>query len=116
MRGAYLGKRLESLLGHHPNVGDIRGRGLFWGLEFVQDKGTKKPFNPKLGITQRLCDRALVAFNMTVYPGTGTVDGITGDHIILAPTYITTEEDVEYIANILTGAVEQVFRELGFGI
>jgi adenosylmethionine-8-amino-7-oxononanoate aminotransferase len=113
-QGLYLEKCLRSRLADHPNVGDIRGRGLFWGLEFVKDKATKEPFDPRLGVAQRVHDTAISApFNMTMYPGTGTVDGFRGDHVILAPAYNATEEDIEHIAQVTSNVVHQVFRKLG---
>lgn len=112
-QGDHLEQCLKSLLGDHPNVGDIRGRGLFWGLEFVKNKQTKEAFDPKLGIAQKVHDTALLApFNMTVYHGTGTSDGVAGDHIILAPTYIVTKSDIELIAKITADVVNKVFQDL----
>ncbi|TVY94565.1 putative aminotransferase [Lachnellula willkommii] len=112
-QGAYLEKRLNAVLGDHPNVGDIRGRGLFWGLEFVKDKGTKEPFDPKLGVAQKILDLAISPpFNMTVYPGTGTVDGVRGDHIMLAPPYIILKEDVDHIVKVISDVVYYVFKEI----
>jgi adenosylmethionine-8-amino-7-oxononanoate aminotransferase len=112
-QGEHLEKRLKSLLGDHPNVGDIRGRGLFWGLEFVKDKRTKEPFDPKFGIAQKVHDTAISApFNMTMYPGTGTAGGFAGDHIILAPSYIVTKDEIEYIAKVTADVVNQVFQDL----
>ncbi len=114
IQGAYLEKRLKFLLGDHPNVGDIRGRGLFWGLEFVKDKTTKEPFDPKLGVAQKVHDTAISApYNMTIYPGTGTVNGVSGDHVILAPTYVVTREEIEHIANVTADVVRVVFKKLG---
>jgi adenosylmethionine-8-amino-7-oxononanoate aminotransferase len=113
-QGAYLEKRLKSLLADHPHVGDIRGKGLFWGLEFVRDKKTKEPFDPKLGVAQRVSDLALSPlYNMTLYPGGGTVDGVSGDHVILAPSYIVTKDDIDYIAKVTSDVVHQVFQEIG---
>ena len=114
VQGSYLEKCLKYHLEDHPNVGDIRGRGLFWGLEFVKDKQTKEPFDPKMCIAQKVHDTAISApFNMTMYPGTGTVDGISGDHVILAPTYIVTKADIEYIARVTADVVQQVFQKVG---
>ena len=114
VQGAYLEKCLKRHLEDHPNVGDIRGRGLFWGLEFVKDKLTKEPFDPKMGIAQRVHDTAISPpFNMTLYPGTGTVDGVFGDHVILAPTYIVTKEEIEYIARVTADVVHEVFQQIG---
>jgi adenosylmethionine-8-amino-7-oxononanoate aminotransferase len=113
-QGAYLEKRLRALLGDHPNVGDIRGRGLFWGLEFVRDKETKEPFDPKLCIAQRVHDLAISpSYNMTLYPGTGTVDGTSGDHVILAPSYIVTKEEIDHIAKVTSDVVHEVFQKVG---
>lgn len=112
-QGAYLEQRLRAFLGDHPNVGDIRGKGLFWGLEFVEDKAHKKSFDPKLGIAQKILDLAISPrFNMTVYPSTGCVDGIRGDHIILAPPYTITKEDVEHIVTTVSDVIHTVFSEL----
>ena len=111
IQGAYLEKRLKALLGAHPNVGDIRGRGLFWGIEFVQDKATKEPFPVNKGIAQKVHDTAISApFNMTMYPGTGTFDGISGDHVILAPPYNITQADAEYISQVTSDVVHRVFQ------
>jgi adenosylmethionine-8-amino-7-oxononanoate aminotransferase len=112
-QGAYLEKRLRAALGEHPNVGDIRGRGLFWGLEFVRDKSTKTPFDSELQIAQRIHDVAISEpWNMTFYPGTGTVDGVLGDHVIVAPTYIITREEIDHVVETLRGVVEEVFAAL----
>ena len=112
-RSAYLEKLLKAKLGNHPNVGDIRGRGLFWGIEFVKNKITKEPFDFKLAISQKILDKAMSdPYNMTVYPGNGTVDGISGDHIIIAPSYIITEKDVEHIVKVLFAVINEVFNEI----
>jgi adenosylmethionine-8-amino-7-oxononanoate aminotransferase len=111
IQGAYMEKRLKALLGNHPNVGDIRGKGLFWGIEFVRDKGTKEAFDPSLGIAQRVLDCSLSPpHNMTVYPGGGTADGVFGDHIILAPAYTVTKEDVDHIIQVVSDVINEVFR------
>lgn len=113
VQGAYLEERLKALLGDHPNVGDIRGRGLFWGLEFVKDKKTKEPFDLKMGIAQKLSDTAISPlFNITLYPGTGTADGVKGDHVIIAPSYIVTREEVDYIVKVIADVVHSVFSTI----
>lgn len=109
-QGTYLERRLKALLSDHPNVGDIRGQGLFWGLEFVKDKTTKEPFPPQDAVAQKIQELAISPpFNMTVYPGTGTVDGVYGDHIILAPSYIITKEDVDHIVDTVAAVVKKIF-------
>jgi adenosylmethionine-8-amino-7-oxononanoate aminotransferase len=113
-QGSYLGKRLKALLGNHPNVGDIRGRGLFWGLEFVKDKETKEPFEPKLSVAQKVHDTAISEpFNLTLYPGSGTMDGVRGDHVMVMPSYIVTKEEIDHIAQVTSDAVHQVFKKIG---
>ena len=113
-QGARLEKGLKDMLGDHPNVGDIRGKGLFWGIEFVKDKGTKEPLDPELGVAQKILDLAISPeFNMTVYPGTGTVDGVRGDHIIIAPSYLVTEKDVDHIVKVVSAVIHKVFKEIG---
>jgi adenosylmethionine-8-amino-7-oxononanoate aminotransferase len=111
IQGAYLEQRLKSLLGGHPNVGDIRGKGLFWGLEFVRDKMTKDPFDPKLCVAQRIHNLAMSPpHNMTFYPGTGTVDGVSGDHGILAPSYVVTRDEIDHIAKVISDVVHEFFQ------
>ncbi|KAL3428347.1 aminotransferase class-III [Phlyctema vagabunda] len=113
VQGLYLEERLKSLLNDHPNVGDIRGRGLFWGLEFVKDKVSKTPFDPALGIAQRVHNVAISEpHNLMVYPATGSAGGIMGDHVIISPSYFVTREDIEHIANGVAAAVRQAFKEL----
>ena len=111
--GDYLGQELKAKLSDHPNVGDIRGRGLFWAIELVNDKETKEPFDSKLGVSKLIVDLAKSPeFNMTFYPGTGTVDGLNGDHVIIAPPFIITEQDVDYIVKVLSAVVEKTFKEI----
>jgi len=92
------GHQLQHLLGetfnNHPHVGDIRGRGLFVGIELVRDKVTKEPPAPELGLTGWLKNRAMEE-GLVCYPGGGTVDGHSGAHILLAPPFIYTESNVE---------------------
>lgn len=112
-RGTVLGARLKIYLGGHPNVGDIRGGGLFWGIEFVKDRRTKQPFPPEVGISQKILELAISpSFNMTFYPGTGSVNGIEGDHIILAPPFNITDKDVETIVSGVVAVIQQVFSEM----
>lgn len=111
--GVYLEQRLKAVLGNHPNVGDIRGKGLFWGVEFVKFKESKEPFHLNMGIASQILDLAISPpFNMTVYPGTGTVDGVHGDHIILAPPYVITKKDVDHIVKVVSSVVHLVFNNI----
>ncbi|MCJ1230503.1 hypothetical protein MMC12_007177 [Toensbergia leucococca] len=113
-QGAYLEQLLHLHLDSHPNVGNIRGRGLFWGIEFVRDKETKEPFEPSLGVARRVHEVGLgEGFGISVYPGTGSVDGVRGDHVILAPAYNVGRGGVERIVGLMRGIVEVVFGREG---
>ena len=107
-QGIYLETRLKAVLGNHPNVGDIRGRGLFWGIEFVKEKASKEPFDSNIAYDIR--DSFLSPpFNMTVYAGVGFVDGKRGDHIILAPPFTVKKKEVELIVTTVLAAVNCFF-------
>ena len=108
IQGEYLGNLLKDYLGNHPNVGDIRGRGLFWGIEFVKEKASKEPFDSNIAYDIR--DSFLSPpFNMTVYAGVGFVDGKRGDHIILAPPFTVKKKEVELIVTTVLAAVNCFF-------
>ena len=104
-RAARLRKRLEAQLGAHPNVGDIRGRGLFMAVEFVMDRGSKRPFDPALRLHARVKAEAM-ARGLMVYPMGGAIDGRLGDHILLAPPFIVSEGEIDMIVDRLTVAVD----------
>ena len=103
--GKVLEDRLVERLGNHRNIGDIRGRGLFWAVEFVQDRATKEVFDPALKMNERV---KMAAFErgLACYPMGGTIDGRLGDHAILAPPYIATAEQIDRIVAIFGDAVE----------
>ena len=104
-----MGQRLEAALtdrfGNHRHVGDIRGRGLFWAIEFVNDRSTKQVFDPALKLNERVKREALKR-GLSGYPMGGTIDGKQGDHFILAPPYIVTAADIDTIVNRLGDAVD----------
>jgi len=104
-----MGKVLESLLraelGHLRTVGDIRGRGLFWAVEFVKDRETRETFDPKVGFGNRVQQEAFRR-GVAVYPGAGTVDGVRGDHVLLAPPLVVTEEELRTVCRVLREAIE----------
>ncbi len=102
--GKLLEKRLREALGHHPHVGDIRGRGLFWGIEIVEDRATKKPFDPKLRMHARLKRKALEA-GLMCYPMGGAIDGVQGDHVLLAPPFILDESQLDELVDKLGTAI-----------
>lgn len=103
--GAYFARRLCESLGSHPNVGDIRGRGLFWGVELVADRTTKQPFDPALKLHAKVKSAAL-EHGLMCYPMGGTIDGQRGDHVLLAPPFIATEADLDAIVERLSAAIE----------
>ena len=104
-QGAYLSRRLKERFGNHPFVGDVRGRGLFQGLELVADRDTKKPFEPKLKLHARAKHEAM-ARGLMVYPMGGTVEGVAGDHVLLAPPFIVDEQLVDTIVERLGDAID----------
>lgn len=106
-RGEQLRTELRSALGDHPNVGDIRGRGLFVGVEFVQDKQTKATLDPTLKVHAKLKKRAMLEGLMT-YPMGGTKDGVHGDHVLLAPPFICTAPDISEIVSRFSSTVKRV--------
>lgn len=105
-RGAYLRRALTDRLKDHPHVGDIRGRGLFMGVELVEDRATKTPFAPALKVNAQVKARAM-ANGLMIYPMGGTIDGQYGDHILLAPPFIVTERDIDQIVDRLALSIEQ---------
>lgn len=112
---AALGPQFERLLhgalDEHPHVGDIRGRGLFWSVELVSDRATNTPFDTSLKLNARI-KAAAQRHGLLCYPGGGTIDGIHGDHVLLAPPYIVTETELESIANLLRLAIDDAVREV----
>ena len=102
--GVLLGAKLHSAMADHPNVGQIRGRGLFWGIELVQDRETKKPFpvNQHVAweIWQRAFDRGLI-----VYYSQGCADGINGDLIMVGPPFIINESQIDELVSLLVRAL-----------
>ena len=109
-QGARLRAVLDERLGRHPHVGDIRGRGLLLGIEFVRDRASKEPFSPQLRLNQRVKDAAM-ARGLMVYPIGGTVDGKNGDHVILAPPYTIEDRHVDEIIDKLARAIDAATAE-----
>jgi adenosylmethionine-8-amino-7-oxononanoate aminotransferase len=112
-RVAPMGERLERKLreafGAHPHVGDIRGRGLFWGIELVADRPSKRPFDPKLRVHAKVKKAALEA-GLMCYPMGGTLDGVQGDHVLLAPPFILEEAHLEELVSKLGSALDAVLQ------
>ena len=111
-QGAHLARRLQERFGNHPFVGNVRGRGLFQGLEIVADRGTKQPFDPLRKMHAQI-KREAMARGLMVYPMGGTVDGAQGDHVLLAPPFIVNEADVDLIVERLGDAVDAALATTG---
>ncbi len=105
--GEIVDERLRTAFGQHPHVGDIRGRGLFRGLELVEDRDTKKPFDPSLSVAGRL-KKAAFAERLICYPMSGTRDGKNGDHVLLAPPFIIDEAQIDEMVSKLGRAIDAV--------
>lgn len=105
-RAEFLQSRLHAHFGQHPNVGDIRGRGFFWGLEFVADRESKKPFDATLNLAAKL-KKAALAEGLVCYPMPGTRNGKEGDHILLAPPFIASDDELEDALERLVVAVDK---------
>jgi adenosylmethionine-8-amino-7-oxononanoate aminotransferase len=109
------GARFESLLrdrlGRHPHVGEVRGRGLFWGVELVADRGSREPFDPRGRLHARVKSEAMARGLMT-YPMGGTIDGVRGDHVVLAPPFIAEDADLEEIVARLVPAIDAAIASL----
>jgi hypothetical protein len=105
------GKNLREALSRletDPHVGDIRGMGLLLGVEFVKDKATREPFSKSENIAEKI-RQAAVAEGVLTYPTQGCVDGHRGDHLLLAPPFIISEQECALVAEALTSALRKVF-------
>ncbi len=109
--GQHMGAYLRAALADHPHVGDIRGRGLFWGVELVQDRATKQPFPKKQGVVHKVTERAF-ELGLIVYHSVGCADGVNGDVVMLGPPLIVNEAQVTEMVALLAEAIK---LELGDG-
>jgi len=109
--GGDLRAALAACFGKHAHVGDIRGRGLFQALEFVEDRATKAPFDPEKKVHARL-KREAMARGLMIYPMGGTIDGRRGDHVLIAPPFVVTRTDVEEIVERLGDALDAALAGL----
>ena len=109
--GFYLEQRLTERFGNHRHVGDIRGRGLFRAIEFVADRASREPFDPGLKLNERIKATAFEA-GLACYPAGGTADGRRGDHVLLAPPYISTPDDIDMIVERLGAAVDSALKSI----
>ncbi|MDE9449811.1 aspartate aminotransferase family protein [Aliiroseovarius sp. Z3] len=110
-RSAQMGGKLMDALtdafGQHPHIGDIRGRGMFRGLEIVENRETKTPFAPEKGIAAKLKKQAF-ANGLICYPMGGTIDGRQGDHVLIAPPFIITDDQIDELVDKLSKTIAEV--------
>jgi adenosylmethionine-8-amino-7-oxononanoate aminotransferase len=110
-QGRWLEDTLKSTFGERKYVGDIRGRGLFWAIEFVKDRTTKEPFDPALCFSLKMVDEALRR-GLSIYPGAGTIDGFKGDHILIAPPYNMANGEYNDMISLLRETYDVVEMEV----
>jgi len=111
VHGATFRRMLRTAFGAHPHVGDIRGRGMMLGLELVQDRDSKRPFDPDLRLHAAIKEQAMRC-GLMVYPMGGTADGRRGDHILLAPPFIATEADLGEVVSRLQDALARALSSI----
>jgi adenosylmethionine-8-amino-7-oxononanoate aminotransferase len=109
--GDVLNDALLERFGNHRHVGDVRGRGLFRGIELVADRSTKQPFDPALKLHARIKAEAMER-GLICYPGGGTIDGKLGDHILLAPPFIIEKHHIDTIVDRLGGAIDAALQSV----
>ena len=112
IKGAHLRRLLEARLGDHPNVGQIRGRGLLQGIELVADRETRAPFPRAARLTETILAEAR-SRGVLFYSGTGNADGVDGDQILVGPPFVITDAELETIVDALSGAVEAAVAGIG---
>ena len=105
--GVRLMHLLTARFGNHPNVGDIRGRGLLVALDLVADRATKAPFDPALAMHSQAKSEAFER-GLLIYPSGGTVDGRSGDHILLAPSYTVGDDELDMIVDLLGQTLDAI--------
>ena len=110
-RGEDLARALNERFGDHAYVGDIRGRGLFRGIELVADRASKEPFAPEFLLHARIKAHAMER-GLICYPAGGTADGVRGDHVLLAPPFIIGDDHVSEITAILGDAIDAALAEV----
>ena len=107
--GKSLSAKLHATFGAHAHVGDIRGRGLFQGIEIVADRDSKAPFDPRQRVHARIKAEAMRR-GLMCYPMGGTIDGALGDHVLLAPPFIVEEPQLDELVHKLAEALDAVLR------
>ena len=110
-KGEFLVEHLHKNIGNLNQVGDIRGVGLMWGIEFVKDKNSKEPFDAGLHLGQKIADEAF-RLGLVVYPGSGSVDGTQGDHIMLGPPFCISRDEMKHLVEMLEKAIQNCLRDI----
>jgi adenosylmethionine-8-amino-7-oxononanoate aminotransferase len=110
--GENLQRRLEERFANHPYVGDIRGRGLFRAIEVVRDRSSKAPFDPSTKLHASI-KREAMARGLMVYPMGGTMDGVSGDHVLLAPPFIVNQGHIDAIVERLGDSLDAAIAAAG---
>ena len=114
-RGKLLFSRLNEKFKNHPHIGDIRGRGLFIGIELVYERLKKVPFDTKYKLNTKI--RSIAMENgLICYPGGGTIDGINGDHILIAPPFIIEENHISELIEKLNISIAQALKNCGISV
>ena len=111
-RGEDFNQRLHQHFSKNPYIGDIRGRGLFQAIELVKDRTTKEPFDPALRIHARIKATAMEK-GLICYPSGGTVDGVSGDHVLLAPPFIVELDHLDELVEKLGFAIDGALMQAG---
>ncbi|NLD67393.1 MAG: aminotransferase class III-fold pyridoxal phosphate-dependent enzyme, partial [Limnobacter sp.] len=109
-QGQLLNQLLHAHFGDHPQVGDIRGRGLFQAIELVADRASKQVFDPALRLHARI-KQAAMDRGLMVYPMGGTVDGRLGDHVLIAPPFVIGDEELDAVVERLGAAVDAAIEQ-----
>jgi adenosylmethionine-8-amino-7-oxononanoate aminotransferase len=110
-QGEALRARLQRALGAHPHVGDIRGRGLFLALELVRDRASKECFDPAARLHAKV-KRAALDAGLMCYPMGGAIDGVRGDHVLLAPPFIISDDELDLLVQRLATAIDAAIAQV----
>ncbi|WDV44315.1 aspartate aminotransferase family protein [Clostridiaceae bacterium M8S5] len=109
-QGDYLMEKIQDLF-KYPIVGDIRGKGLMIGIEFVKNQQTKEPFDTSIGVKSKILNNCMDE-GLIVYPGGGSVDGVRGDHILIAPPVNITKEEIDLLFERLEAGIKKTCEEV----
>jgi adenosylmethionine-8-amino-7-oxononanoate aminotransferase len=111
-QGARLRAELDEAFAYHPFVGEVRGRGLFQAIELVADRASKATFDPAVKLHARV-KRAALDLGLVCYPMGGTLDGERGDHVLVAPPFIVSDDELDLVVERLVEAVDSAIAGVG---